>query len=187
MVWPSVEETQDLVRDFFALQEFERIKNKTSLESYLMKKTRKVEEKLMKIREKKKEYTFDQFMVLLNHGRFTQYLPIHDPPVNMFDAETKDLITTINDVFMIRDGQDDERSGNTYDASKRISICNVIRDNQSHYLMDQWVFASSEPLSLQIDHTIEMGKGSYNENPYVSSYRYAGEILIPTREIHISQ
>ncbi|VVB02000.1 unnamed protein product [Arabis nemorensis] len=151
MVWRSVEEAQDLVRDFFALQEFERINNETSLESYLMEKTRKVEEKLMKIREKKKEYTVDQLMVQLNHGRkigdlnlreiygllsfskekitrfmnrlgFTQYLPIHDPPVNLFDAETKDLITTTNDVFMIEGGQDDERSGNTYEASKKINI-----------------------------------------------------------------
>ncbi|VVB02004.1 unnamed protein product [Arabis nemorensis] len=195
MVWPSLEEAKDLIRGFLALPDFERIKNETTLESHLKEKIRKVKEKLMKMREKKKEYMVDQLMVQINHGRkiddpnlheihgllsfskdkiiqfknrlgITQYPPIRDPPVNPFDAESNSVRTNTNDVFMIGGGQDDERAGNTYEASKRINIGNALRDNQSHYLMDQWVFASSEPLSAQVDQTIKVKMGSDDENPY---------------------
>ncbi|ESQ48862.1 hypothetical protein EUTSA_v10021945mg, partial [Eutrema salsugineum] len=167
MVWPSVEAARDLLDDYFALPEFEKKQNETTLESYLKEKTRKVHEQLTEIKKKNTEQVIDQLMVQLSSGRrmddlnlseiyqllsflkgaimnfrkrlsFLQQPPLYDPPMHPFETQSEELIrTNANDVFMVGSGQDYERAENTDEGDKVLSI-GTVRENQSYYLMDKW-------------------------------------------------
>ncbi|KFK38546.1 hypothetical protein AALP_AA3G128000 [Arabis alpina] len=190
LVWPSVEAVRDLLDDFFALPDIVQKKKEMSLESFLIEKTTKVHEQLMKSRKKNKEYVVDQLMVQLHRGQrfadfnmseiyellsfskdkimlyrnrlnFMQHPPLPDPPMHLFEAQSEELIITTNDAFMVRDGQADERGRMTDEAA---------RENQNHYFMDRWVFSSFEPPNPQIHQTLGLEMGSYNEDPNPRSY-----------------
>jgi len=173
MVWPSFEKARDLLDGFFALPDIKKKKKQMSLEMYLKEKTKKVHEQFMKTQRKHMDHVTDQLMVELHRGRrlddldlseinalisfsreniillrkeleFVQHSPLGDPRVPPFEAQFEELTTIANDVF-VRGGQVDERAWKNYEATKRVSIGNALRGNQSHYLVDKWLFASPKP------------------------------------------
>ncbi|CAL9223020.1 unnamed protein product, partial [Arabidopsis halleri] len=191
MVWPSVEKAHDLLDGFFALPEIEKKKKEISLQTYLKEKTKKVREQFMKTQKKHMDYVTDQLMEELHRGRriddlslseinalisfsrdniilhrkeleFVQHSPLRDPPVPPFEVQFEELPATANDVI-IRGGQVDERTWKNYEETKRFSIGNALRGNQSHYLVDKWVFASPEPPKPRTSQPIEMDLVSYNK------------------------
>ncbi|KAL1204712.1 Agamous-like MADS-box protein AGL80 [Cardamine amara subsp. amara] len=172
MVWPSVEVARDLLRYFFALPEFERKKKETNLQSYLKEKTMKVQDQLRRSQKKIMEYLADQLMVQLQHGgriddlsmseiyallsyskakimvfrkrlNFMQDPPLRDPPVPAFELEFEEFRIITNGIFE-EGSQNDERARKTDGAGRWINF-DTLSDNQSHYLLDQWVFASEPP------------------------------------------
>ncbi|VVA97278.1 unnamed protein product [Arabis nemorensis] len=193
IVWPSVEAARDLLYDFFALPEIEKKRKETSLESYLKEKTKKVQEQLMKSRKKNTEYVVDQLMGQLHRGQRIVNLNLSEiyellsfskdkimfyrkkldfmqhPPMHLFEAQSEELKTTTNDVVMIGGGQGDERATKADEAVKMI-IIGTARENQSHYLMDQWFFPTFEPPSSQIHQSTGMKMTYYSENPIPRNY-----------------
>ncbi|CAL9222189.1 unnamed protein product [Arabidopsis halleri] len=192
LVWPSVEKARDVLDGFFALPEIEKKKKETSLESYLKEKTKKVHEKMMKTHKKNMNYAIAQLMVQLHHGRkihdlnlseiyalisfskdniiryrkeldFVQYPSLRDPPVPPFEVQFEEFMTTTNDVF-VRKGQEDERVWKTDEVGKRISIGTAVKGNQTYYLLDKWVFPSSESPNPRTHHQIEMDVVSHKKN-----------------------
>ncbi|CAA7016147.1 unnamed protein product [Microthlaspi erraticum] len=198
-VFPSVDAVRDILDDFFALPLVEQKRKDTNIVSYLAEKTDKAHEQLMKIHEKNMEQETDQLMVQLQHGRkfddlnldeihkllsfskekimhlrkkldSMEHRPLRDHPVNPFEARPEEFRTTTNDVS-VGGGQEDDRSERIDEtAGKRISIGDVIRENQPHYIMDKWFFPSPEPVNPQIHQTIRMETASYIANPNPRSY-----------------
>lgn len=172
-VWPSAEAARDLLDDFFALPEIEKKKKEMTLESYLKEKTGKVQEQWRKSHTKNTEHVINQLMMQLHHGRAfvdlnlneihkllsfskdkimllrkrldsVEHLPLRDPPVHPFEAQSKEYPKiTKNNVFVIGGSQDD-RLGKNDEAMQRVNIGSLLRDNQSHYLMDKWFPASTD-------------------------------------------
>ncbi|EOA32683.1 hypothetical protein CARUB_v10015981mg [Capsella rubella] len=191
MVWPSAEKARGLLADFNALSEVEKTKKQTSLESFMKEKIKKVHEQIMKTRKKNISYAIDHLMVKLHRGGgihdlnlseiydlisflrdniilyrkmlgFAQYPLLQDPPVQpQFEEFT--TTTTTNDVF-VRSGQEDERAWKTDEAENMISIGNAIKENQSHYLIDQWFFPSPQQPNPRIHQQIQMGAVCYNNS-----------------------
>ncbi|ESQ48861.1 hypothetical protein EUTSA_v10022157mg [Eutrema salsugineum] len=215
MVWPSVAAARDLLDEFSALPDVVKKKKETSLESYLKEKTRKIHEKLKKSHKKNTEYVINQLMMQLRRGReiadldlseiygllsfskdkimhfrkrlnLVQRPPLREPPMYPFEAQSEELRTTANDIFTIRGGQYNEGAMNIDEAAKRISI-GTVRENQSHYLMDQWIFPSSEPPIPQGHQQIGMGVASYNANPVTTrcylAYQGSSSIRNPNLEM----
>ncbi|CAE5970675.1 unnamed protein product [Arabidopsis arenosa] len=193
LVWPSVEKARDVLDGFFALPEIEKKKKEMSLESYLKEKTKKVHEQMTKTQKKNMNYAIAQLMAQLHHGRkihdlnlseiyalisflkdniiryrkrldFVQYPSLRDPPVPPFEVQFEEFMTTTNDAF-VRKGQEDERVWKTNEAGKRISIGAAVKGNQTYYLLDKWVFPSSEPPNPRTHHQIEMNVVSGKKNP----------------------
>ncbi|CAE6014064.1 unnamed protein product [Arabidopsis arenosa] len=195
MVWPSVETARGLLDNFFALPRYEHIKKEMDVELYLNEKTNKANEKLIKSCQKNKEYVTNELMMQLQCGRtiddlnlneiytllsfsrdniislrkkldFMQFSPLRDLPVLPFEAQVEQFKITTNDAFL-RGDQDDERAGNTDEATRIINI-DSLRENKSYYLIDQW-FPTPEPPKPVIDQQIGHG----NPNPR-GFYPYQG-------------
>ncbi|ESQ55415.1 hypothetical protein EUTSA_v10027229mg [Eutrema salsugineum] len=183
MVWPSVEKAGDLIRNFNALPDFEKMRKAMTLESFMTGKISKVEEKLRKLQKKNMEHEIDKLMVQLRGDRRMDDLDVnelkallsfskdkimklrkrvgsveHRPLRDPFETQSEEPRTTTNDGFVIGGGQDAERARNTIEGDK------------THYLMDGWVYPSPEPLNPLIHQQIGIGMGSYNADPNPRSY-----------------
>ncbi|EFH57102.1 hypothetical protein ARALYDRAFT_344393 [Arabidopsis lyrata subsp. lyrata] len=139
------------------------------VELYLNEKTNKVNEKMIKSCQKSKEYVTNELMMqcgrtinalnlseiytLLSFSRdtiislrkkldFMQFSPLRDLPVLPFETQVEQFKITTNDAFLGGD-QDDERAGNTNEATKMNNI-DSLRKNKSYYLIEQW-FPTSKP------------------------------------------
>ncbi|EOA32144.1 hypothetical protein CARUB_v10015395mg [Capsella rubella] len=206
MVWPSVEKTRGILDGFFSLPEIEKKKKEMNIESYLKEKTKKVHELFLKTHKKHMGYIIDQLMVQLHRGRriddlnmseiynllsflkdniilrrnelkFVQYPPLHEPPMLPLEAQLEDLRSTRNNVF-VSGGMVEERAWKTNEETERISIGNVVKGNQSQYLIDKWVFPSPLTPKPRNNQLIEMGMVSYNQNPNHALYQGNNTIAI---------
>ncbi|KAG7544109.1 Transcription factor MADS-box [Arabidopsis thaliana x Arabidopsis arenosa] len=157
MVWPSIEATHGLLGDFFALPKLVQKKKESSVESYLKEKTQKIHEQLMKSNKKKEDYVIDELLMQLQNNRrivdlnlseiyallsfsrdtiilcrkkldFMQFTPLRDPPVFPFEIQVEKFKTITNDISV---GQDNERAGETDEATRRINV--DIFKEQQHY------------------------------------------------------
>lgn len=188
MVWPSAEAARNILKDFNALPDFVKKKNETTLESYLKEKTSKVHENLRKTQKENMECkTIDQLMAQLSSFRrrnlddldvkeiyslisfskdaimhlrekvgSVQHCPLRDPPVYPFEEQVKEFGTTTGG------GQEYERAGKAYEEVNMVGI-GALKEKQSYYLMDQWIFPSLKPPSPQTHQQIMMNMASYNK------------------------
>ncbi|KAL1217944.1 Agamous-like MADS-box protein AGL80 [Cardamine amara subsp. amara] len=201
MVWPSVPTARLLLDKFFAIPDFERRKQETNLQQYLQEKTKKIQEKLMRTQKESMAYLTDQLMVQLQHGRriadfnmseihallsyskvkimlfrkrleFMQHPPLRDLPLPPFEAQSEDFRTIVNDIFS-GGSQNDERAKKTDESGIRVKF-DDLRDNESYYILDQWVFPSEQhkPRTLQQMAT-EFQSYKNNQNP-ISYFPYRG-------------
>ncbi|XP_010464888.1 PREDICTED: uncharacterized protein LOC104745375 [Camelina sativa] len=183
VVWPSLETTHGLLDRFFALPKFVRDKYAMTVESYIEEETRKIQAQLTKVHNEKRRYEIDEMMNQLQERHITiadlslseryamlsfsrekiisyrrhlheQFPPLPDLPAFPVEVQVEPLNTTINDVF-VGHNQDDER------ATRRISI-NALVENGSHYLFDQWVSPLNPPI-------LEMDPNPRSYRPYQGS------------------
>ncbi|CAH8359883.1 unnamed protein product [Eruca vesicaria subsp. sativa] len=181
MVWPSAEAARNLLNDFNALPDFVK-KNETTLESFLKEKTCKVHEKLKKTQKENMErmvyqlmvqpswshkfddldvkeiyslisFTKDAIMHLRKKVGSVQHCPLRDPPVYPFEEQVKE----------------NERAMKTYEEVNMVNS-GGLKEKQSYYLMDEWIFPSLEPLSSQDHQQIMMNMASYNNTLDPRSY-----------------
>ncbi|KAK8698047.1 hypothetical protein V6N13_114179 [Hibiscus sabdariffa] len=91
-MWPSPDETKELIRKFYFVQELERSKRTMTMEMYMTEKLSKVQNDLTKLNMKNKESEVGQYMIQIHHGKMMDDFNVHELEALIWFGETRRTI-----------------------------------------------------------------------------------------------